>query len=435
MFGNLSASFSFGRRGITRAASESIPDVSGTTDVAWTDDTYFNFWTSQTTNATDILSSNQNQTWVLCFAHQEIRLLADSIQRIGFGTYSTQVSSPKPCGIIIGTEDNSLRLPATSTSITSGSSVSSANLLVPQTISAAQTIPANRYFLIGTRQIAFHANRALAAPRSAFHNSQRILTVFPTIYRMGGQTDTRTPVQFGGFGVPISVWEGYVPLISLRMKQSNHQGSAVTTNTESPFAGGGNSYLFSSSIESYIQRNASTDWALGTGDFTIEWFSRQSTTDQFQRVFTVGNFNTSYNPIRIGVSIESDSFYYWINGSANLVGTAGNLNVWRHWAIVRISGVTRIYRDGVQFGSNITDTTNYNISSVDLYIGNTNTPATNAAFVGEITNFRWIKGLGVYTGSFTVPTSALTTTADANPYGGSNTAAISAGQTKLLLIP
>lgn len=435
MFGGFTKSFSIGRRGITRAAAETLPDVSGTTDVAWTDDTYFNFWTSQTTNATDILSSNQNQTWVLCYAHQGIRLLADSVQRVGFGTYSTQVSSPKPCGIVVGTEDNSLRLPATSTSITSGSSISSANLLVPQTISAAQTIPANRYFLIGTRQIAFHANRALAAPRSAVHNNQRILTVFPTIYRMGGQTDTRTPVQFGGFGAPISVWPGYVPLISLRMKQNTHNGSALTTNTESPFVGGGNSYLFSSSIESYIQRNASADWALDTGDFTIEWFSRQSDTSQFQRVFTVGNFSSPYNPIRIGVSIESDTFYFWRNGVATSYGSAGNLNTWIHWAIVRISGVTRIYKNGVQFGTNLTDTTNYNISTVDLYIGNTNTPATNSAFVGEITNFRWIKGLGVYTGNFTTPTSALTAESSANPYGGSNTAAVGAGFTKLLLVP
>lgn len=435
MFGGFVKSFSVGRRGITRAAAETLPDVSSTTDVAWTDDTYFNFWTSQTTGATDILSTNQNQTWVLCYAHQGIRLLADSVQRVGFGTYSTQTSSPKICSVIVGTEDNNLRLPTTATIITSGSSISSANLLVPQTISEAQTIPANRYFLIGTRQMAFHANRALAAPRSAVHNNQRILSVFPTIYRMGGQTDTRTPVQFGGFGAPISVWPGYVPLISLRMKQNTHNGSALTTNTESPFAGGGNSYLFSENIESYIQRNASADWALGTGDFTIEWFSRQSTTAQFQRVFTVGNFTSPYNPIRIGVSIESDTFYYWRGGSATNFGSAGNLNTWIHWAIVRISGVTRIYKNGVQFGTNLTDTTNYNISTVDLYIGNTNTPATNSAWVGEITNFRWIKGLGVYTGAFTPPTSALTAESGENPYGGSNTAAVGSGFTKLLLVP
>ena len=68
-------------------------------------------------------------------------------------------------------------------------------------------------------------------------------------------------------------------------------------------------------------------------------------------------------------------------------------------------------------------------------IGNTNTFATNAALVGDLTNFRFIKGLAVYTGNFTVPTSALTATASANPYGGSNTAAIGSGFTKLLLVP
>jgi hypothetical protein len=61
--------------------------------------------------------------------------------------------------------------------------------------------------------------------------------------------------------------------------------------------------------------------------------------------------------------------------------------------------------------------------------------ATNAAFVGAITNFRLVKGLAVYTGNFTVPTSALTATAVANPYGGSNTTAIPSGVTKLLLVP
>jgi hypothetical protein len=55
--------------------------------------------------------------------------------------------------------------------------------------------------------------------------------------------------------------------------------------------------------------------------------------------------------------------------------------------------------------------------------------------VGYITNFRWVKGLAVYTGDFTVPTSPLTATATANPYGGSNTQAIGDGFTKLLLVP
>jgi hypothetical protein len=65
----------------------------------------------------------------------------------------------------------------------------------------------------------------------------------------------------------------------------------------------------------------------------------------------------------------------------------------------------------------------------------TTTATTTAAFVGYLTNFRWVKGLAVYTGNFTVPTSALTATASANPYGGSNTVALGSGFTKLLLVP
>jgi hypothetical protein len=103
--------------------------------------------------------------------------------------------------------------------------------------------------------------------------------------------------------------------------------------------------------------------------------------------------------------------------------------------VVRQSGTTYVYRDGTLRGSSFADTNNITENAIDLYIGNTNTPATNAAWVGYITNFRWVKGLAVYTGNFTKPTSALTATAAANPYGGSNTAAIESGFTKLLLVP
>lgn len=209
-------------------------------------------------------------------------------------------------------------------------------------------------------------------------------------------------------------------------------GSAVTTVAQSPFVGGGNSYEFSSSTNSYITTPGSNDWAVGTGDFTVEWFSYQTTLTQFQRAFTVGDFPN----IKIGVSIESGTFYYWANNSFRYSSvSASTANVWRHWAVVRRSGVTRVYRNGTQLGSQITDTNNITENATTFVVGNTNTFATNAALVGYLTNFRFVKGLGVYTGNFTVPTSNLTATAEANPYGGSNTQAISDGFTKLLLIP
>jgi len=209
-------------------------------------------------------------------------------------------------------------------------------------------------------------------------------------------------------------------------------GSAVSVQNVSPFVGGGNSYQFSSSVNSYITTPGSNDWAVGTGDFTVEWFSYQTTTAQFQRIFTVGDFPN----IKIGVSIESATFYYWANNSFRYSSASSTTtNTWYHFAVVRQSGITKVYRDGTLRGSQITDTNDITDNATTFVVGNTNTFATNAAFVGYITNFRFIKGLAVYTGNFTKPTSVLAATASANPYGGSKTAAIGSGFTKLLLVP
>lgn len=209
-------------------------------------------------------------------------------------------------------------------------------------------------------------------------------------------------------------------------------GSDVSVVSQSPFVGGGNSYSFISSINSFIDTPSSSDWAVGTGDFTIEWFSYQTTLQSSQRIFTVDDFSSA----DIAVSIEEGTFYYWANSSfRRSISSATVINTWYHWAVVRQSGITKIFRDGIQLGANLSDTNNITNTIDELSIGNENISSTIGAFVGYITNFRWVKGLAVYTGNFTVPTSNLTATAGANPYGGSNTQSIGSGFTKLLLAP
>lgn len=209
-------------------------------------------------------------------------------------------------------------------------------------------------------------------------------------------------------------------------------GSSVLVSNLSPFVEGGNSYQFSSSVNSFIEFPASDDWVLGTEDFTIEWFGYQTNTSQFQRVFSIGDFPT----ITVGVSIETSTFYYWANNAFRYSSSGStSINTWYHWAVVRRNNETSIYRNGQIRGSSIVDNNNIINNSTKLSLGNTTTPATNAAFVGNITNFRWVKGLAVYTGDFTVPTSKLTVTSPENPYGGSNTQAIGDGFTKLLIVP
>jgi hypothetical protein len=281
---------------------------------------------------------------------------------------------------------------------------------------------------LSTKELKQKAKLDLAAIQRANANNPRAsydLTQLPTRY--SGNVLIDNP-NTGG----LITGRPWIETISSFVNPTLDIGSSVTVVAQSPFSGGGNSYSFIQSTNSYIDVAASEDWALRTGDFTIEWFGLQTSFNQFERVFTVDDFPS----IDVGVSIEGAVFYYWANsGFRYSKGASTTTNVWYHWAVVRQSGVTRIYRNGTLWGLQFNDTNDINNTINPLTIGASNAHGTEASWVGYITNFRWIKGLAVYTGDFTVPTTSLTATATANPYGGSNTQAIPDGVTKLLLVP
>lgn len=204
--------------------------------------------------------------------------------------------------------------------------------------------------------------------------------------------------------------------------------TAVTTVSQSPFSGGGNSYSFSGT--SYLTVQADNSWAFGTGDFTVEWFQYQTDSNSFPRIYAIG----SYPSTSIGCSIEGGAFYAWCPGANFGVNVAPYKNAWVHFAIVRRSGTLYAFKNGVQIAS-IGNSSNITNNITTLYIGIEGSMGAGTQFGGYITNLRIVKGLAIYTGTFTVPTSALTLTAAANPYGGSNTVAIGADYTKLLLAP
>jgi len=211
--------------------------------------------------------------------------------------------------------------------------------------------------------------------------------------------------------------------------------NGTTTTTSNPYTGiTANSYSLNGS-STYLSLPASANWAFGTGDFTVEWFQYMTSTPSNPRVFSVGNYPST----SIGVSIEGGTFYVWENSgyrfSNSLTLSGAYTNVWIHFAISRISGQTRVFRNGTQIGSTYADTNNISNSTSVLNIGQESTATSGSYFPGYITSFRICKGLGVYSGNFTKPTSPLGQTQSANPYGGSNTSAITAGQCVLLLNP
>jgi hypothetical protein len=168
----------------------------------------------------------------------------------------------------------------------------------------------------------------------------------------------------------------------------------------------GNSVRFNGTSQ-YLTVPASSNWAFGTGSFTIEWYQYMSSQTSFPRVFAVGNYPST----SVGVSIEGGTFYVWEAGTFRFsysLMSDGYLNRWLHFAVSRNNGTTRVFKNGIQIGAAYPDTNNITNSSTLLCIGQESSPSAGAYYDGYISNFRILKGTGLYTASFAVPNSALT---------------------------
>lgn len=196
-----------------------------------------------------------------------------------------------------------------------------------------------------------------------------------------------------GYNVyPVNNFNGvhYDYVISWPLPESS---GTLVFNGQDPGSGG-----------SYVSAPKATiaTWLPGTGDTTIEWFQKQTSATSHPRVFSIGPDTSAV----YGVSIEGNKIYTWPNGNNWNIGKT-YVNTWIHVAIVRSSGNTNVYVDGVRVGSQQSDTVNISGALKDLYIGADGLTAGDG-FPGKITNFRWTNSV-VYTGSsFTPITSPLT---------------------------
>lgn len=176
------------------------------------------------------------------------------------------------------------------------------------------------------------------------------------------------------------------------------------------------SMYFTGSNGHYYRNDSPQDWAVGTGDYTVEWYQWMlSTSSNVSRVFSVGTWPSC----KLGLSIEGGGsiFYLWAEGAGfnNAVGyitpdVNDVLNTWLHIAISRVSGTTKIFLNGVEAYST---TNNYNVtnpSNEGITVGNHGDLA--APFNGYIKDFRFIKGVGLYNGGFEPPKYQLGVTTE-----------------------
>ena len=187
--------------------------------------------------------------------------------------------------------------------------------------------------------------------------------------------------------------------------------SSVTSTSYSGYFDGNGDYL-------NVASNAA--FAFGTSDFTLEFWAYPTVNARQDWL----DFDSG-GGYRLLVYYDGSNIVYYSGGS-RITGSAMTLNTWQHIAVVRNSGSTKLYINGSQSGSTYSDSINFLAQQLTIAKDN----AGSTYVTGYMSNVRVVKGVAVYTGTFTVPTSPLTATQSS----GTNIAAITGTSTSLLTL-
>jgi hypothetical protein len=187
-------------------------------------------------------------------------------------------------------------------------------------------------------------------------------------------------------------------------------GNAQISTAQSKF--GGSSMLFDK-VDDRLTLAASSDFAFGTGDFTIEfWAYSRDVLSSTQRGFlqispVAGGLSTSFvNSIIIvqganaGGSGLNGGLVAVINNTFIGSSTAVlSTNTWFHVALTRASGTVRLFFNGNVHASS---TNTSNLTGSNLVVGGYYD--TTVLYDGYIDDLRITKGVARYTANFTPPT-------------------------------
>jgi hypothetical protein len=137
--------------------------------------------------------------------------------------------------------------------------------------------------------------------------------------------------------------------------------------------------------------------AFGTGDLTIEfWINPSNVTNNKVSLYDARD-NQSDSPI---VWQNNAGIYLFAASDRIIISSGLSVGTWAHVALVRSSGVYKLYLDGTASGTTYANTDS--LVAKDLYIAGRYT-ADTAFYNGYIDDFR-ISSMARYVSNFTPPT-------------------------------
>ena len=172
-------------------------------------------------------------------------------------------------------------------------------------------------------------------------------------------------------------------------------GNTSTSTTQTKFA---DTAMYFDGSGDYI----TTDFpALGTGDFTIEFWINPSTIDSNYKALFDTRTSNANNPL---VWIRNTNVIYYYSGAADrIIGTTTlSTSTWYHVTVCRSSGTTKLFLNGTQEGSDYSNTASYTADT--LFIGQRFNASPTYYYHGYIENLQVLKGVAKYTANFTPPT-------------------------------
>ena len=184
-------------------------------------------------------------------------------------------------------------------------------------------------------------------------------------------------------------------------------GNAQIDTAQSKFGGG--SLLLDGSSD-HLSLDSSSDFAFGTGDWTIDFWLRKNSNPASGRVGVI------YDPRPTGVNgaypeiyvDDTGRLYYYAQTNNRITGNILANAVWYHIAVARSGTTTKMFQDGVQVGSDYSDSNNYLVGAGSRpRIGNIAIlDEPSWGFNGWLDEIRVSKGIARWTTTFTPPTAA-----------------------------
>ena len=181
-------------------------------------------------------------------------------------------------------------------------------------------------------------------------------------------------------------------------------GNAQIDNAQSKF--GGTSALFDGTGD-YLLLDGRSDFAFGTGDFTIDFWFRVAGAAGTR--YSLYDSRDTQPQVAVAIYIEiDDKIQFYVNGGLRIASTTSIVaNTWYHLAVTRASGSTRLFLNGVQESSTYSDSFSY-INGVNRPTVGILGDSLNSSLNGWIDELRVIKGYAAWTANFVPPTSAYT---------------------------